>query len=1080
MAELLLLNSPTSFIRVQFTTFLVFINAVRSATALFRLEGGAATTTGVDYSLRLTPMAEAPTGVICTHCGRPFASIRGLGVHARRAHPEQYHRAVAVEDKGRKRWTASELATLARLEVDLLGSGVSATHINLALLEAGALEGRTVESIKGVRRKPSYRSLVKDLTAERLATNQPRNSPVGQDELVDDESWSRPIIEFLRSLEIGSVGQKGTPLHVVHILSAREAALRGDLEGVRRALDEHAFAVVGDPSPSGRRWTAPRSSVRLSRRQRRRQEYAMTQKRWKKDRGRVAKDILNGKWPPSEVAEPAGLSGPSRENLQGFWKSVFETESLGDSRPVVRVRDPQWNLVEPIGMTELSVVLSSASPSAPGLDKVELRHLRRADRSHLLALFNLWLLSEELPKPFRLGRTTLIPKCPHPTSAGEFRPITVLSTLVRVFHRILARRLFGNLPLDVRQKAFIPVDGCAESIALLDGCIAHSTKSLKPLCLATLDVAKAFDSVSHVSVLRAAERLGVPKPLLTYVASCYTEATTDVEGARVGVRRGVRQGDPLSPWLFNAVLDEVMATSNRRVGAALGPHVMDYLAYADDLVLLSNDPAGLQTKLEQVSSALAKAGMHLNLAKCASLTIGVQGKRKRWYVNQSRTFSIRGSGHLTSMGPEDTFKYLGIRVGSAGKQRAAVESDLRLGLERLARAPLKPQQRVEILRTYLLPRFSHRLVLSRGCGAMLKRLDLMVRRSLRDWLHLPSDVSTAWFHANVKDGGLGIPSLRVVAPSMTQSRQDKLARSGDPVVLWCVGQKHFTGEARRAHRLTVRNREGICVTTPSLSRSLWRQRLTETFDGKCLKGADRVPRTHEWIRMASNKVPGWTWSKAMAIRSGSVYTRARAARAREGSPVINCQGHCGSRETIAHILQQCSKTHGARIERHNFIVSRLRGLLEDLGYSMTLEPVIPSGSSFLKPDLVGRLETVSAGGQREVSILVLDVQVVATENILPLRERYLQKVRKYAVPDVEAYCSSHLASSNPMRLQTHGITVTWNGILAKESVAAMVSLGISMANICKVAADAVFGSVRILDVYRRATLRGGDDLNDSW
>ena len=279
--------------------------------------------------------------------------------------------------------------------------------------------------------------------------------------------------------------------------------------------------------------------------------------------------------------------------------------------------------------------------------------------------------------------------------------------------------------------------------------------------------------------------------------------------------------------------------------------------------------------------------------------------------------------------------------------------------------------------------------------------------------------------------------------------------------------------------MTVKMHDGRCVTPSGAASEYWRERLSETFDGSCLKEAMRVPQSHGWIRNASYKTPGDSWIRAMAIRSGSAFTRARAARGRENAPLTKCQGHCGARETIAHIVQQCSKTHGARIERHDHIVSRLRGRLEDLGYSVKQEPIVPLGHSFLKPDLIGWLEQSSADGQREVSIQVLDVQVVATANIIPLRDRYLQKVRKYTHPDVVAYCSSRVPARTPWKLQVHGLTVTWNGILAKESATRMRNLGLTATDQRKVAADAVFGSARILSVYRRATLRGDDGLDDS-
>lgn len=143
---------------------------------------------------------------------------------------------------------------------------------------------------------------------------------------------------------------------------------------------------------------------------------------------------------------------------------------------------------------------------------------------------------------------------------------------------------------------------------------------------------------------------------------------------------------------------------------------------------------------------------------------------------------------------------------------------------------------------------------------------------------------------------------------------------------------------------------------------------------------------------------------------------------------------------------------------------------------MTQEPCIPSGASYLKPDLVGWRDS-SASGQREV--LILDAQVMATANILPLRDRYLQKVGKYSCPDVVAFCRTRLAARNPMQIHTHGITVTWNGIIAKESETALLSVGFERRDIRRLVASVVSGSARILDVYRRATLRGDCELDDS-
>ncbi len=72
-----------------------------------------------------------------------------------------------------------------------------------------------------------------------------------------------------------------------------------------------------------------------------------------------------------------------------------------------------------------------------------------------------------------------------------------------------------------------------------------------PLHIMFIDYNKAFDSVKHSAVWKVLENQGIGREMKVYIK-------LDREGEMFEVQKGVKQGDLLSPHLFNAVLEEVL------------------------------------------------------------------------------------------------------------------------------------------------------------------------------------------------------------------------------------------------------------------------------------------------------------------------------------------------------------------------------------------------------------------------------------------------------------------------------------------------------------------------------------------
>ncbi len=121
---------------------------------------------------------------------------------------------------------------------------------------------------------------------------------------------------------------------------------------------------------------------------------------------------------------------------------MLEEPSLPDDRSNESINIIKNEVAIPIKVVEVEHIIGLSKPTrAPSSDGPKLNHMKVLGSRELVCHFNLWLLAGRPLSRLCKGHMTLIPIKAEAKESGDFRPITVTSCLIRLFHKILACRL---------------------------------------------------------------------------------------------------------------------------------------------------------------------------------------------------------------------------------------------------------------------------------------------------------------------------------------------------------------------------------------------------------------------------------------------------------------------------------------------------------------------------------------------------------------------------------------------------------------------------------------------------------------
>lgn len=207
--------------------------------------------------------------------------------------------------------------------------------------------------------------------------------------------------------------------------------------------------------------------------------------------------------------------------------------------------------------------------------------------------------------------------------------------------------MLNSVELDDRQKAFCEADGCAENSFLMDMLLRHSREQHKPLYMASMDMEKAFDSVTHNTIKDVLEGAGIPQPMVEYIMHSYENSSTklscgDWTSREIHPTCGVKQGDPLSPMIFNLVIDGLFKGIPDEIGVEVDGVRTNAFAFADDFVLVASSSAGLQESINKTAEYLLKCGLRVNAGKCITVSIRTVPKEKKTMIDPKVKFRCMG------------------------------------------------------------------------------------------------------------------------------------------------------------------------------------------------------------------------------------------------------------------------------------------------------------------------------------------------------------------------------------------------------------------------------------------------------
>ena len=360
----------------------------------------------------------------------------------------------------------------------------------------------------------------------------------------------------------------------------------------------------------------------------------------------------------------------SKDEWLEYFKRVFqEAASVGalllEPEPYLEEESEDYLNSEIEEGEIVSAIDQLQTHKACGPDKVIAEMLKSCTRlllPYLQTLFNAIMNSGLFPKIWRESIIVPLYKKGNRNDPNNYRGISLTSTLSKVFLHVINTRIQEWTEehgwVSEEQAGFRKGYSTIDNIFTLHGIIERYLGRKKKVYAAFIDYHKAFDSISRDALFSILKNKGINGKVLEILKSMYLSVRSCVRCPDGNTEyfecpSGLKQGCKCSPILFSYVVGEVAkeVTKKGKHGIQLLPDntTIYILLFADDVVVLSDTPVGLQNQLNSLETASKSVGLEINMTKSKAMVFRLGGPlaaHEQWHIGGEKLEVVKQYNYL--------------------------------------------------------------------------------------------------------------------------------------------------------------------------------------------------------------------------------------------------------------------------------------------------------------------------------------------------------------------------------------------------------------------------------------------------